>query len=65
MPKNQILLRILGLLEYTHSIFPFGLLLWGDIEFVAIYQIVLLPEVQRPQITESVENYLFFFFFPG
>ena len=62
MPKNQILLRILGLLEYTHSIFPFGLLLWGEIEFVAIYQIVLLPEVQRPQITESVENYLFFFF---
>ena len=43
------------------SIFPFSLLLWGETEFVAIYQIVLLPELQRPQITESTENYLFFF----
>ena len=42
-------------------IFPFSLLLWGETEFVAIYQIVLLPELQRPQITESTENYLFFF----
>ena len=44
------------------NIFPFSLLLWGESEFVAIYQIVLLPELQRPQITESTENYLFFFF---